>query len=73
MGKKLKKTFFRCEIERTALREGTFFIGGGGGAKEGRVTSKFFTSWGGSNLFYSQLGEDHIFFWQGKNYSMSLS
>ena len=68
MGKKLKKTFFRCEIERTALREGTFFIGGGGGegAKEGRVTSKFFTSWGGSNLFYSQLGEDHIFFGKKK-------
>ena len=31
-----------------------FFIGeGGGGASEGRVLSKFFTNWGGSNLFYS--------------------
>ena len=30
------------------------FIGeGGGGGSEGRVLSKFFTSWGGSNLFYS--------------------
>ena len=35
-------------------------MGGGGGwagASEGRVLSKFFTNWGGSNLFYSQPGE----------------
>ena len=31
-----------------------FLLGrGGGGASEGRVLSKFFTNWGGSNLFYS--------------------
>ena len=30
-----------------------FYWGGGGGASEGRVLSKFFTNWGGSNLFYS--------------------
>ena len=34
---------------------------------ERRVISKFFTNWGGSNLFYSQPGEGHRFFWQGKN------
>ena len=28
----------------------------------GRVLSKFFTNWGGSNLFYSQPGEGHSFF-----------
>ena len=60
------------------LREGTFSIGEGGGwgwaeAPEGRVINKFFTNWGGSNLFYSQPGEGHSFFWQGENYSMSLS
>ena len=39
---------------RQTPREGTFFYwGGGGGASEGRVLSKFFTNWGGSNLFYS--------------------
>ena len=30
-----------------------FFIGEGGGAAEGGGLSKFFTNWGGSNLFYS--------------------
>ena len=43
---------------RIIIREGTFFIGGGGGgagASERRVLSKFFTNWGVSNLFYSQL------------------
>ena len=53
-----------------ALREGTFFIGGGGvgwaGASEGRVLRKFFTNWGGSNLFYSQPGEGHSFFGKEK-------
>ena len=57
------------------FREGTFFIWGGlAGASEGRVISKFFTNWGGSNLFFfSQPGEGHSFFWQGNNYSMLLS
>ena len=52
---------------------GTLFIEGGGeggggwaGALEGRVLSKFFTNWGGSNLFYSQLGEGHSFFGKEK-------
>ena len=39
------------------FREGTFFIGGGGGgwagASDGRVLSNFFTNWEGSNPFYS--------------------
>ena len=43
-----------------------FLIGGWAGAlaraSEGRVISKLFTNWGGSNLFYSQLGEGHRFF-----------
>ena len=43
-----------------------------GRASEGRVLSNFFTNWGGSNLFYSQLGEGHSFFWRGQNYSMSI-
>ena len=44
-----------------------FLLGGGwAGASEGRVTSNFFTNWGGSNLFYSQPGEGHSLFWQGK-------
>ena len=40
--------------------------GGGAGASEGRVTSKFFTNWGGSNLFYSQPGEGHSFYGKEK-------
>ena len=55
---------------KSLFREGTFFWPG---ASEGRVIGKFFTNWGGSNLFYSQPGKGHSFFWQGKNYSMSLS
>ena len=42
------------------------FVGGGAGASEGRVTSKFFTNWGGSNLFYSQPGEGHSFYGKEK-------
>jgi len=51
-----------------------FFIEGGGwaGASEGGVIGNFFTNWGGSNLFYSQPGGSQ-FFWQGKNYPVSLS
>ena len=35
---------------------------GGGGTSVGRVLSNFFINWGGSNLFYSQLGEGNSFF-----------
>ena len=35
--------------------------GGGAGASEGRVISKFLSNCGGSNLFYSQPGEGHSF------------
>ena len=49
-----------------ALGKVRFLLGGGGGggsgwagALEGRILSKFFTNWGGSNLFYSQPGEGH--------------
>ena len=45
----------------TFLREGTFFIGGWARASDGRVLSKFFTNWEGSNLFSSQPGEGHSF------------
>ena len=48
------------------VKEGTFFIGGVGRASEGRVLSKFFTNWGGSNLFYSKPGEDHSYFGKEK-------
>ena len=50
--------------KQITIREGTFFIWGGGlaGSSEGRVISKFFTNWGGSNLFYLQPGEGHSFF-----------
>ena len=37
-----------------------FYWGGGGGwagTSEGRVISKYFTNWGGSNLFDTQPGE----------------
>ena len=46
------------------VREGTFLLGGVGwvGAMEGRVISKYFTYWGGTNLFYTQPGEGHSFF-----------
>ena len=52
----------------TDLREGTFLIGGGGwaGGSEGRVITKFFPNCGGSNLFYSRLGEGHSFFGKEK-------
>ena len=39
----------------------------------GRVISKYFTNWEGSNLFYRQPGEGHFFFGKEKNYSMSVS
>ena len=45
---------------------------GGVGASEGRVISKFFTNWEGSNLFYSQPVGGHSFFGK-ENYFMSLS
>ena len=51
------------------VKEGTFFIAGGGGwagAWEGRVLNKFFTNWGGSNLFYSKPGEGHSYFGKEK-------
>ena len=52
-----------------------FYWGAGGwaGALEGRVIGKYFTNWGGSNLFDTQPGEGHSLFWQGKYYSMSVS
>ena len=60
-------------LKISCVREGTFLLGGGGGggrwarASEGiRVLSKFFTNWGGSNLFYSQPGEGHSFFTRKK-------
>ena len=59
-----------------SFREGTFFYWGGGGwagASKGRVISKYFTNWGGSNLFDTQPGEGHSSFWQGKYNSMSVS
>ena len=54
-----------------SVREGTFLLvrGGGGegrGASKGRVISKLYINWRGSNLFYSQPREGHRFFWQGK-------
>ena len=50
------------------LEKVRLLLGGGGwaGASEGRVISKFFTNWGGSNLFYSQPGEGHSFFGKEK-------
>ena len=62
----------------TGLREGTFFYWGGGGGgggpglRRGGSLVIFFTNWGGSNLLFAP-GEGHSFFWQGKNYSMSLN
>ena len=42
-------------------------------ALEGRVISKYFTNWGGSNLFDTPPGEGQSSFWQGKYYSTSVS
>ena len=50
-----------------------FYWGGWAGVSEGRVISKYFTNWGGSNLFDTQPGEGHSSFWQGKYNSMSVS
>ena len=63
---------FVSERKRQVVREGTFFIGGWAGASEGRVLSTFLTNWGGTNLFLFSTGGGSQFFWQGKNYSMSL-
>ena len=43
--------------------------GGGGepGLRRGGSLVNFFTNWGGSNLFFSQPGEDHSFFGKEKN------
>ena len=52
-----------------SVREGTFSLvrgGEGRGASKGRVISKLYINWRGSNLFYSQPREGHSFFWQGK-------
>ena len=39
---------------------------GWAGASEGRVISKYFTNWGGSNLFHTQLGEGRSIFCKEK-------
>ena len=52
-----------------SVREGTFLLvrgggvgGEGRGASKGRVISKLYINWRGSNLFYSQPREGHSFF-----------
>ena len=55
----------KCFAGFGGVREGTFFIGGGG-ASEVRVLSKYFTNWRGSSLFYYQPGEGHSFFGKEK-------
>ena len=47
--------------------------GGEAGASEGRVISKFLQIGEGQPCFIPLPGEGHSFFWQGKNYSISLS
>ena len=51
-----------------SVREGTFLIAGGGcaGDSEGSVISKYFTNYGGSNLFYTQPGEGRSIFCKEK-------
>ena len=60
----MPKPVDKAAVQRL-LGESTFFIGGRGGtgASDERVISKSFTNWGGSNLFYSQPGKGHGFFW----------
>ena len=60
------------QVSSSEVRGGTFLIGGWGLGRRGGSLVNLFTNWGGSNLFYSQPGEGHSFFWQGKNCS-SLS
>ena len=53
-------------IIESTFRKGRYVfnwgVGGWNGASEGRVISKYFTNWGGSNLFYTQPGEGHSIF-----------
>ena len=62
---KAGKRYTVFEKQLKHFREGTFFIGGGGGAwagaSEGRVLSNFFFKLGKANLFYSQPGKGHSF------------
>ena len=61
-------------LSNELVREERFFFGGWvGGGFRGRVISKYFTNWGGSKLFDTQLGEGHSFFCKGKYYSMSVN
>ena len=74
--------FNSCHLWDPQPREGKFFVvgvgvcvfvcvcggAGGVGASEERVISKFFTNWGGSNLFWG----GPQFFWQGKITSCRL-
>ena len=61
----------------TLIREGTFFFFGGwvgwASASEGRVISNFFYKLGRVKPVLFATGDGHSFFWQGKNYSMSLT
>ena len=61
-----------CARVCACVRAYVCVCGGGVGASEGRVISKFFTNWEGSNLFYSQPVGGHSFFGK-ENYFMSLS
>ena len=71
---KLRPTY---EMVLSLLREGTFSIGEGGWgwarAPEGRVINKFLQIGKGQTCFICNRGKVTVFFWQGKNYSMSLS
>ena len=70
---KLRPTY---EMVLSLLREGTFSIGEGGGGgpvlwRGGSLIN--FYKLGRVKPVYLQPGEGYGFFWQGKNYSMSLS
>ena len=58
----------------TVVREGTFFIGGGGGPgllRRGSLVNILQIGGGGQTCLIRSRG--HSFFWQGKYYSMSVS
>ena len=59
--KKHYTAFLQLQTSQKLLDKGryVFYWEGWGGALEGRVISKYFTNWGGSNLFVTQPGEGH--------------
>ena len=63
------------EKQKYQVREGTFLIGGGSGPglRRGGSLVNILQIGEGQTCFLRNRGRVTVFFWQGKNYSMSLS